>query len=305
MYRYRRLAIVLNLTDSDTALVRYASMVSQMAKSQKAYFVHVIDHSEVPESIRQEHLEMEQMSRDAIEQKMQTFVTDNSINNSTSVETIFATLEGPTLTELLRFVRKYDIDLILTGRPSDGKSEVVLATRLARKAPCSVCIIPEGAKASIASILVGLDFSNHSRDALNVAVAFAHAVDYPTLYCLHTYRAPTRSYQTGMSRTQCTASLLEFAQQSFQSLMEDYHLRYIKVQPIFVADEDPAHAIQEAASSNGADLVVVGSRGRSSAAAEFVLGSVTEDLIESLSMPILAVKRKGAGMGLLEALLNI
>ena len=72
-----------------------------------------------------------------------------------------------------------------------------------------------------------------------------------------------------------------------------------------MADEDPARAIQEAAISNGVDLVVVGSRGRGSAAAEFVLGSVTEDLIGSLSMPMLAVKRKGAGMGLLEALLNL
>ena len=108
-----------------------------------------------------------------------------------------------------------------------------------------------------------------------------------------------------MSRAKCAASLSTFAEQSFQSLREEYHLKYIKVQSLFVADEDPAKAIQEAAKNYRADLVVVGSRGRGSAAAEFVLGSVTEDLIGSLSIPLLAVKIKGAGMGLLEALLNV
>ena len=305
MYRYKRLAIVLYLTDSDTTLVRYADMVSRMAKSQKAYFVHVIDHSEIPEAIRKEHLEMDQISRDAIEQKMQTLVTDNSINNSTSVETIFETLEGPTLMELLRFIRTHDIDLLLIGRPNDGKSERVLATRLARKAPCSVCIIPENVEIAIKSILVGLDFSDHSKDAFDVAVAFARAVDYGTLYFLHAHHVPTQSYHTGISRAQCAASLSKFAEQSFHSLKEKYHLKYIKVRSLIVADEDPARVIQETARNYRADLVVVGSRGRSSAAAEFVLGSVTEELIGTVNVPLFSVKKKGAGMGLLEALLNV
>jgi len=43
MYRYKRPAIIFNLTDSDSTLVRYANMVSRMLQSEKVYFIHVTD----------------------------------------------------------------------------------------------------------------------------------------------------------------------------------------------------------------------------------------------------------------------
>jgi hypothetical protein len=49
-------------------------------------------------------------------------------------------------------------------------------------------------------------------------------------------------------------------------------------------------------------LIVIGAKGRSLAAL-VLLGSVTEKLIETTHVPILAVKKKGSGMGFLEALL--
>ena len=80
MYRYKRLAIVLNLTDSDTTLVRYADKVSRMAKSEKAYFVHVIDHSEIPESIRKEHPEIHQIPGELLEDKIKNLVRKNFVS---------------------------------------------------------------------------------------------------------------------------------------------------------------------------------------------------------------------------------
>jgi nucleotide-binding universal stress UspA family protein len=49
-------------------------------------------------------------------------------------------------------------------------------------------------------------------------------------------------------------------------------------------------------------LIVIGAKGRSLSAL-VLLGSVTEKLIETTPAPVLAVKKKGAGMGFLEALL--
>lgn len=49
-------------------------------------------------------------------------------------------------------------------------------------------------------------------------------------------------------------------------------------------------------------MIVIGAKGRSLAAL-VLLGSVTEKLIETTHVPILAVKKKGSGMGFLEALL--
>jgi nucleotide-binding universal stress UspA family protein len=48
------------------------------------------------------------------------------------------------------------------------------------------------------------------------------------------------------------------------------------------------------------DLVAVGARGRTAAA--LLLGSITERLIRSTEIPLIAVKKKGTGLSLLAAL---
>jgi nucleotide-binding universal stress UspA family protein len=48
----------------------------------------------------------------------------------------------------------------------------------------------------------------------------------------------------------------------------------------------------------------MGARGRK-AGAGVLLGSVTEHLIKTTTVPLMAVKEKGTGMGLLDALLRL
>jgi nucleotide-binding universal stress UspA family protein len=48
------------------------------------------------------------------------------------------------------------------------------------------------------------------------------------------------------------------------------------------------------------DLMAVGARGRTAAA--LLLGSITERLIRSTEIPLIAVKKKGTGLSLLAAL---
>jgi len=48
----------------------------------------------------------------------------------------------------------------------------------------------------------------------------------------------------------------------------------------------------------------MGARGRK-AGAGVLLGSTTEHLIKTTTVPLLAVKEKGAGMGLLDAILKL
>jgi hypothetical protein len=64
-----------------------------------------------------------------------------------------------------------------------------------------------------------------------------------------------------------------------------------------------AHAIGRVAQRISADLIMMGTRGRSRSAA-ILLGSVTEATILQTRLPLLAVKHYGARMGLLEALLD-
>jgi nucleotide-binding universal stress UspA family protein len=69
-------------------------------------------------------------------------------------------------------------------------------------------------------------------------------------------------------------------------------------------DKRPVDGIAGIVHGAGANLLVVGARGRSKTMA-ILLGAVTERLIEICNVPILTVKKKGQGMSFLEALFDI
>jgi nucleotide-binding universal stress UspA family protein len=92
------------------------------------------------------------------------------------------------------------------------------------------------------------------------------------------------------------------ARDEFKEFKKGIDLKGVKVTPLFALNDNPAKAIQGVAKRKKADLIVVGAKGRSFAAL-VLLGSVTEKLINTTHLPILAVKKKGAGMSFLEALL--
>ena len=79
------------------------------------------------------------------------------------------------------------------------KNSGTLSTKLARKLPCSILFVPEGANPWYKKILVPIDFSENSKDAMDVAVAFGVANAMKEISCLHIYSVPNGYYKTGKS----------------------------------------------------------------------------------------------------------
>ncbi len=77
----------------------------------------------------------------------------------------------------------------------------------------------------------------------------------------------------------------------------------MKVTPLFEEGVNVAHTIGRVAQRQGADLIVMATRGRSRSAA-ILLGSVTEEMIIETRVPLLAVKHFGARLSVLQALLD-
>ena len=172
------------------------------------------------------------------------------------------------------------------------------------KAPCSVLAIPEGADPRIMKVLVPVDFSTHSADGLDVAIAFASASTLPDILCLHVYGVPVGYQKSGNTYEQFAEILRQATEKMFRHLLSRFDLKGLSVTPLFKLARDPAKAIRELVVEQRVDLLVVGARGRTAAAA-VLLGSVTERLMSSTEVPLLAVKKKGEGMGLLDALLEL
>jgi nucleotide-binding universal stress UspA family protein len=93
------------------------------------------------------------------------------------------------------------------------------------------------------------------------------------------------------------------AMKQYNEMINELKMEGIKPELKLALNGKPAKAIEEHIKNEGSDLLIVGARGRANGAG-VLLGSITEKLIQTVSIPVLAVKKKGAGLGILDAILN-
>jgi len=303
MYRYKNLLIGLSMSDQDESLIRYSGKISHMAKSENVYFCHVKTGEEIPDELAKSFPQLSEPESDDLKNKMDESIA-KYFNGFEKTKMTTEIIEGKRLYNFLHFIREKNIDLVIVGRKEKEKSNGSLSERLARKAPCSVLIIPEKSQIKIDKILVALDFSDHAADALDVALAFADAAGSSEIVCLHVYQVPLGYYKTGKSYDEFAKILKNNAQKEYEQFMQNIETRGLKITPLFKLDKNTADAFHKVIKEEHIDLISIGCRGRSASAA-ILLGSLTERLIWTSQVPVVAVKKKGSGMHLVEALLNL
>ncbi len=300
MYRYKRLLVGLAGADRDRGTIEYAAMVSRMAKSEKTYFVHVADSLDIPEPIREAYPDLLQPVDEHWIEQMREMVVDR-FSCHPEIDVAFEVVEGTPLVEILRLARQKEIDLLLVGKTKEHQQSGMLPEKLARKAPCSVLVVPEGAPSRISKILVPVDFSEHSADAMDVAIAFSIAGTLPDIAGLHVYRSYEGNKGYEVHYDQLAEILRAGVEKAYLEFIQGFTHGECSITPMFLLSSNPSRAILGVIEDQQADLMVVGARGRTAAAA-LVLGSITERLIASTQIPLVAVKKKGTGLSLLDIL---
>jgi len=301
MYRYKRLLVSLNMDEGDKSLTRYAGMIAHMSKAAKVYFLHVAENLDIPDKIRKEYPDMlrplDEFSVNGMDEAVKKF-----FNGSNQTEISYDVVEGAILPEILDMAVKKEIDLIIVGKKKRGITPGGFDKKLARKAPCSVLIVPEGVQPKIRKILTPVDFSENSADALDVAAAFVRGSGLPEIFSLNVYQVPIGYYKTGKSYDEFAKIMEKNARENMNEFIQNIELGDVAVQPILILDKKASRGIESVVKKEDIDLLVMGARGRSAAAA-VLLGSVTEQLIMLCNVPLIAVKKKGANMNVIKALL--
>jgi nucleotide-binding universal stress UspA family protein len=165
------------------------------------------------------------------------------------------------------------------------------------KAPCSVWMAPEGSPATLDRILAPIDFSEPAADSMRVATSLAKLAGAECL-ALHTYFNEAVVTYEGYDQV-----LRGEEMQAYHKFMRAIDSQGIDVRLLLEEGVNVAHVIGRVAKREGADLIVMATRGRSRSAA-ILLGSVTEDMLMETRVPLLVVKHFGARIEVLEALLN-
>jgi nucleotide-binding universal stress UspA family protein len=304
MVNYKRLLVAISLKQQDGTSIRYAAMISRLAKSEKITFLHVANTPEVEEDVCTIYPELRPSCDGSTTKEVEELVKKYYDGHSeTKLEC--EAVQGSPLVELLRRTKEEDIDLVVMRKRSGDKASGNLSTKLTRRAPCSVLFVPEGTGSWYKNILVPIDFSENAREAMEAAVAFGLAGGIQEINCLNVYSVPSGYYKTGKSYEQFAEIMKGHAEKKYQEFISSIDLMGLKAIPNFKIEKKNYRGIWEAVlEEKEVHLLIMGARGRK-AGAGVLLGSVTEHLIRTTKVPLLAVKKKGTGLSLLDALFRL
>ena len=304
MYRFKRLLVGISLGSKDGTAIRYAGMISRLARSEKIIFLHVTHTHGIPPELLREYPDLVTPPDGTLSAQMESLVTQY-YDGSPDTRLEYRVLEGSPLIETLRTAKDEDIDVIVMRKRMGGATPGTLFEKLARKAPCSVLFVPEGTGSWFTNILVPVDFSENSRDAVDTAVAIALASNTAKITVLHVYDVPLGYYKTGKSYEEFSEIMKGHAEEKYREFIAHIDLKGVSAVPIFRLQKKEFRGIEdEVIDEHEIQLLIIGARGRR-AAAGVLLGSVTEHLIKETTIPLLAVKKKGTGLGILDAILKL
>jgi nucleotide-binding universal stress UspA family protein len=143
------------------------------------------------------------------------------------------------------------------------------------------------------TILVPVDFSDHSKEALDTAIQIAHQFG-STVHLLHCYHIQTAGISPyGIVLPEgYYADIRDAAAKRLSDWHELVSNEGIQTESILSADS-PSVAISLTAEEIGADLIVMGTRGLAGLK-HAMLGSVAERVVRLAPCPVLTVKHPEA-----------
>jgi len=280
---FNNVVVPLSLTEEDADLLSYAAYLADIGVIRDLHFVHVSKGRAAREVTR------------AMSEKVTPWFDAAARNRKIAFESID---DGSRLDALVRFTAATQADLVLLGHRNARSGQRSLATRLALITHCSVWMAPEGCRSTISGVVAPIDFSDRSADAIAQAVGVARAAKVSRLTALHVYFDPNvlrYEEHDALARGQEDAA--------FRQFIAKVDTDGVAVSPKFVESSHAAEAVLRQAAEEGADLIVLGTRGRSQAAT-ILLGSVASEVIRRSPIPVLAIKHYGDRMTIKDVLLS-
>ncbi len=307
---YKRLMVGLDFSEIDRHLVNYTLELAKLVGAEAIQFVHTYKRPDLPDDLQNALQQTEKPLGEMLQEDLDELLEELTPDGETAATIDSEVIAGSKLPTIMAAAKEFKADLIIVGRKKGkiGVESGILLPRLARRATCSLLIVPEGANLLMDTMLACVDYSDHSRMAVERSLSFIADMQYTTLYLQHFYHVPSGYHYTGKSYEMAARVMKENATRRHKEFMRELEKRELpQVSPLYTLDEDnqAATLVRDTAASIGAGMVVVGSRGRTFAAS-ILLGSFAERLVASVhDTPLLVVKSGRSNMGVVDAIMKI
>jgi nucleotide-binding universal stress UspA family protein len=192
---------------------------------------------------------------------------------------------------------KQKSSMIVMGRRGEkGLKRLVMGSTTSwtiGHAPCSVLVVPRAAQVELKNIVVATDGSKYSAAAASEAIGIAKrsSSKLTVIAVVPAELSTPMDITVAMSQRELIAEKeMHVAEQNAKAVKEAAQKEGVSAQA-FVMSGKPADAVIEIAREKGADLIVVGSHGRTGLD-RLLMGSVAERVIVLSDRAVLVVKGK-------------
>lgn len=306
-YELKKMMVCLDLSEMDEPLLKFASYISRMMNSDKAYFVHVVHSLDMPDEVRKKYPDLQAPLDETIKKELESSIRNYfQAREGCTIETEIR--KGNASDQILKLAENKDADLIVLGKKTGLAGRGVIPGKLARVAHRSILMVPEILPKVMDRLLVPIDFSKHALLALRQAIRIKETSDMPLeISCVNVYHIPSGWYKTGKSEEEFSEIMKKHAMEDYQKFLKSAGLNYQDIPCEFVLDTDdnPAQKIYQQAVRLQSDIIILGSKGKT-AAATVLMGSNAERLADyDKNIPLLVVKDKNENIGFLQALFKL
>lgn len=307
MYKFNKVLVGLDHSAMDKDLIKAASELCILSGTKEIFFINVIKDFDLPDSLKKEFPDLVDKALEERRIDIQKAVDQYFDCAEVKIAINVIVEQGSVTKTLLKLSAKQKVDLFILGRKNDRKAGVLI-TRIARRALCSLLIVPKGKKLAFNNFLVATDFSNYSKSAMEKAITLARKSGGKTkLTVQNVYQVPTGYHYAGKTFEGFAEIMKDNAAKDYARFMADFNTKGLKINPIYSLDKDDniIGVIAKEAKKGHADMLIIGAKGRTAAAALFI-GSKAERLVQlNEEVPMLVIRPKGRGAGFFDYLKDL
>ncbi|TRX58232.1 universal stress protein [Fulvivirga sp. M361] len=310
---FKTWVVGVDMSLTDTFILKNIEQLAKQFKPDIIHFVYITNQPDIPQEVLDDIPDLHLPELNHYQSRIEEWL---SANFKADIQKKVCVKEGNVVTELLRYASDVNADLFLLGKKQKEMPSSVVK-KMARKAPCSLLIVPEEVINSIHATLVPVDFSSYSQLALDMSQAIAEKYRECKLHTLHVYQDATKYlgqvFETKHEidgilekRAAINNKLDQYARHQLDEYLENANLSVEVVPHIASIDhsKEVSHAINDWVENNKVDMVIIGAKGKSAGLATLI-GSVFEHVyFKAYHHFLLVLKKKGENNGLLKVLLG-
>lgn len=298
-YAIQEAIIALGLGTGDEVVLDYFDFLTTEIPVGRLYFVHVLPKFDLFNALYErdrETLVSNYELNEEVISRMEEKIRRRQAAQA-AVQVSFDVREGNPLEELVKDATDLNSDLVVIGQRSGIEQHGILARNLIRKINSNALVVPQHARHRLQNILVPIDFSAHSVEALRTALAIRRRWSEPIrIICLNVYDMPNTSlYRVHQSPEDLKKVVEEDRVAAFRAFLNNYaDGEEDEIETALLERSQPGTAsyIVDYAREEDIDLIIVGAKGHSKVEL-LLLGSVTEKLLSTNDqIPTLVVKEQ-------------